>query len=146
MQPDLRAELSFPSDLKALRVLRGFVADVGGETPSGAIAPDALDGFILAVNEAASNVIRHGCAGHRDRTVWVEGEVLPDRLRVRLSHLGKLFSPTEEQVKPVEGPAEGGMGLSLMAQLADDVRYAEDGRGNVSVVLDKMYTVEHRRP
>jgi serine/threonine-protein kinase RsbW len=91
----------------------------------------------LAVNEAASNIMRHAYHGRTDQQIQVYADVFGDRIRFRLVHWGSAFEPTPAALPAFDGVREGGFGLYLIDQLVDEVRYAGDAHGRQEVCLIK---------
>ena len=98
----------------------------------------------LALVEAATNVVRHGY-GPEGGPIRIEASEFPDGVVVRISDWGRPipgealasaglsrfdFDPTELTDLP-----EGGMGLSLIAAVMDEVSYRSDGGQNVLTLL-----------
>jgi PAS domain S-box-containing protein len=144
--PLARRELEIASDLGELRRVRTFVREVCGATTE-----QVDEGWIaeleLAVNEAASNIMKHA---HRDRAgqrILIEADVFPNHVAIRLHYLGHAFDPSKVvPFDPSTGAAaldnarESGFGLYLMSQTVDNVHYSRDERGRHCVSLSKAYT------
>ena len=84
----------------------------------------------LVASEAVTNAIEHGNELDANRRVWLVVEVEPHEITVSVQDEGTGFDPTYVPDPTREGAlmAEGGRGLFLMQQLADDVRFEEEGR------------------
>lgn len=74
-----------------------------------------LDDVVLATDELFTNAVRHTGSGPTD-TIAVSLECLERELRVTLADP----SPTLPLPRTVDGAAESGRGLSIVAALADD--------------------------
>ena len=94
-----------------------------------------LDELVLAVNEAASNVMRHAYEGRDDRPVHVAGETDSKKVTVTIRHQGRPFTPPLKP--PFRGPAEGGMGLHIIRQCVDEVVHGVEPDGECCVRLVK---------
>jgi sigma-B regulation protein RsbU (phosphoserine phosphatase) len=127
--PVRRAVLDLVSDLARLGDIRDFVAEVCSGLREGALHPESLGCFTLAVNEAASNVIRHAYAGESGLALRVEADLFDDRLEVILRHRGRAFAPSPGQSAAPTGPQEGGLGLFIIRQFCDEVDYNVDALG-----------------
>ncbi len=91
----------------------------------------------LAVTETITNIVRHAYGGQGGELTQTL-ELLSDRLRVRLSHAGlPLDSRLQGPPADLLEPQEGGMGLFLIHQSVDEVRYGVDGQGRGYVELVK---------
>lgn len=137
-QPLAQSEIDIHSDLSELRRARQFVRDFCRNRPSPRLDEESIDALELAVNEAASNIMKHAYRGRTDQTIHLEGEVFPDRVVMRLHHLGKPFNPTKAQPPALDGSRESGFGVYLINQTIDNVRYYLDERGRNCVELVKM--------
>ncbi|MBS1904920.1 MAG: ATP-binding protein [Bacteroidetes bacterium] len=128
----------FPPDTSVLAELRRFVLQTGEML---GLADEALRQLALAVDEAATNVIRHvashhpcsiGCACERDRE---HHEVIYEITWED----DKPFNPTapdkETISKRVESKTPGGLGIFLMHHLVDDITFDyRDGKCIVKLI------------
>jgi len=84
----------------------------------------------VAVDEACTNVIRHAFPGTADGEMTVICSASPNGLEVTIQDKGKPFDPEHgveiARDKRSRDPASGGMGLLLIRQLTDAVRYQWD--------------------
>jgi anti-sigma regulatory factor (Ser/Thr protein kinase) len=127
--PPERVVREFPCDLACLGAVRDFVVEACAGLPEGALHPEAAGCFTLAVNEAASNVVRHACRSESEHVLRVEADVFDDRLEVMIRHRGQPFTPAPGQGAPPTGPQEGGLGLFIIRKFADEVDYNIDALG-----------------
>ena len=138
-QPPLaRSELEIGSDLKQLRRAREFVREFCGKVPDGLLDQDDVAEFELAVNEAASNIMKHAYHGRADQRIQLEAEMVSPRVSIRLHHLGDSFDPTTVSPPTLDGSRESGFGVYLIAKSVDDVRYSRDERGRNCITLVKV--------
>ena len=73
--PTARAEIDIRSDLKQLRRVREFVRTFCGDLPGVAAGRrERQRALELAVNEAASNIMKHAYHGRTDQSIHLEGE------------------------------------------------------------------------
>jgi sigma-B regulation protein RsbU (phosphoserine phosphatase) len=135
--PRRRVARELPAELTSLEAVRDFVAGACAGLPDGALHPEALGCFTLVVNEAASNVVRHARAGESGEPLRVEADVFDDRLEVVLRHRGRAFVPSPGQEAPPAGPRDGGLGLFIIRQFADEVEYNVDAAGYAFTRLAK---------
>ncbi len=134
--PLARAELEIHSDLKELSRAREFVRAFCRRLPS-PVDEDNVSRLELAVNEAASNIMRHAYHGSADQWIHLEAEALPSQVSVRLHHLGDPFDPSAVSPPALDGSQESGFGIYLIIQSVDEVRYYRDERGRNCVALVK---------
>jgi sigma-B regulation protein RsbU (phosphoserine phosphatase) len=135
--PPERAELELRSDLSELRRARAFVRAVCRELPGTPLATDRVAELELAVNEVASNIMKHAYHGRTDQRIHLEAETFPDQVVIRLHHIGDPCDPSRVPPPVLDGSQESGFGLYLIKQSVDDVRYYCDARGRHCIELVK---------
>jgi serine/threonine-protein kinase RsbW len=106
-----------------------------------ALSEEKCQDLEVAVDEACSNVIRHGFAGRDDGEMTVICSPVASGLRVTILDHGKPFDPeaglrTAEQ-KRSRDPVSGGLGLLLIRQLTDGVFSERDDREGNRLTLVK---------
>ncbi len=137
----------YASELKELAAIRAFIetecrrawgAEGSGRTYS-QVGPTeaALDQLLLAVQEAATNIIRHGYDDADSRPIRVVLEIGPDEVCLLFSYPGKAFDPDKVPPPVFDGTQEGGFGVYLIKKLVDEVRYHRDSSGLCSIHLHK---------
>jgi PAS domain S-box-containing protein len=131
------AEIEIHSTLQDLRRARAFVREACQAAQPGLLDEDDVAGIELAVNEAASNVIKHAYHGRADQPIQLEIDIFPERVSVRLHHLGDSFDPATAPLPAFDGSRESGFGLYLMARTVDEVQYSRDDRGRNCIALVK---------
>jgi serine/threonine-protein kinase RsbW len=136
------AILRLYADLSRLRVIRDFVAEASRDLDVEEwIIPDVQ----LAVDEICSNVITHGYQGQGGQ-IEVTVEPIEGGVQVIVRDWGKAFDPQAVAVPKVDAPLEvrslGGLGLFLVRQLMDDVRFEFDGERGNSVTMVKRIRQE----
>jgi anti-sigma regulatory factor (Ser/Thr protein kinase) len=118
--PEGAVSLAFGlDDLSRLRTLvTGCAAAAGLERPK-------VTDLILAVNEVATNSLKHAEAPGRMR-VWAE----PDGIACQLEDPGHIADPLVGRRRPAPS-VEGGLGLWMVNQLCDLVEVRTSARGTV---------------
>jgi sigma-B regulation protein RsbU (phosphoserine phosphatase) len=144
-QPLARAELEIRSDLADLRRSRAFVRDFCRMLPEGLLDEDEVAGLELAVNEAASNIMKHAYHGRTDQRIELEADAVPDCVTIRLHHVGDVFDPAIVRPPALDGSRESGFGIYLIANSVDDVRYSRDEHGKHCIALIKMLNSARER-
>jgi serine/threonine-protein kinase RsbW len=110
--------LTITSDLRLLAVARSFIESI---CRAGRLSDATTDAIILALHEAASNVIRHA---HRDlpgASLQIACELDEERIEIHLRDEGE---PFDLEAVPCLNPAEvrlGGRGVFLMRTLMDEL-------------------------
>ena len=96
------------------------------------------------MNEAASNVMKHAYHGRTDQRIVLDADAFPDRIAIRLHHLGDSFDQAAVPPPALDGTRESGFGLYLITKSVDDVRYTRDERGRNSIALVKRHPSKTR--
>jgi serine/threonine-protein kinase RsbW len=120
------AAFSVPARASLVSHIRSRVTDLVESVP---LAEEYLDGIRLAVGEAASNAVRHGCGGNEELKVNVECSTDGQTLVVEIRDPGPGFDPGAVPVPLVGELQEGGMGIHFMRLTMDEVTYHFDGNG-----------------
>jgi serine/threonine-protein kinase RsbW len=132
-----RSCLCIAAKLNNLREIRRFIQETA--TALGADAAMIPD-VVLAVDEAASNIIFHGYQV-REGVIQIEVERKGDALVVRLRDEATPFDPTSvprpDLSLPLEQRPLGGMGIHLMRQVMDEVIHRITPQGGNELTLVK---------
>jgi GAF domain-containing protein/ABC-type amino acid transport substrate-binding protein/anti-sigma regulatory factor (Ser/Thr protein kinase) len=134
-----RQEMEIGSDLSELGRARGFVRGFCRALPGPPLGEDQVAELALAVNEAASNIMKHAYHGRIDQRIRLDIESASDQIVVRLHHHGDPFDPPPAPESAFDGSRESGYGLYILSRSVDYVRYYLDERGENCVALVKMY-------
>ena len=136
-RPQAYANLEIRSDLQELgrarKFVRAFCHDLSGAT----LDEEYVGKMELAVTEACSNIIKHAFHGRTDQQIQIEMEGFPDRISLRLYHLGDPFDPSSVSEPRLDGSQESGFGVYIITQSVDVVRYYRDERGRSCIALTK---------
>jgi anti-sigma regulatory factor (Ser/Thr protein kinase) len=88
----------------------------------------------LAVEEVVMNLIAHGYVGRAPGPIGLSVDASPTRVVVTISDEARPFDPASAATPDVGAPLEewrpGGLGLHLVRQLLDDIRYESSTDGN----------------
>ena len=129
--------LHVAAGLKNLARIRRFVEKAA--TALG-VDPAAIPYLLLAVDEAATNIIVHGYQG-REGPIEVEVARQGDGLLIRLRDEAAPFDPTAipppDLSLPLEERAIGGMGVYLMRRCMDQVSHSCPPQGGNELILIK---------
>ena len=120
--------LSFPAKTDYLLLARLALSGVAREAP---LDEELLADLKLAVTEACGNAVRHAYP-ESDGEVCVSYVVAEDSIVMIVEDQGAGIAP-DESPEPKPAPLEGGMGISIISAVVDDldVRAGADGRGTV---------------
>lgn len=107
-------------DVDSLPDLRRLVAV---RASSFGLAPDRVDDLVLAVNEVATNSVRHG-GGDGELRIWQTA----DTLVVEITDMGRITDPLVGRHRPT-GEQTSGFGMWIVNQLCDLVQVRSFERG-----------------
>ena len=122
------------SDPRLLNILRGVVRCRSQEM--GFPAEDA-DCMAMAIDEAASNVIRHAYGNRRDALLSLEIATYPDRIEFVLEDSGPKVQADVLQPRSVEEVRPGGLGTFFIKCFMDVTTFDEDFPGGNRLKLVK---------
>ena len=105
---------------------------LSGLSQSRQLSDETLGDLKLAVTEACSNSVRHAYRDGREGSVEVVYELHPDRLVVEVSDDGEGFTVRERQAVGEEMLSEGGLGIAIIRELADELEVGPSQRGQGS--------------
>lgn len=130
-------------DLNDIRdFLENAILTLGGDEE---VAGD----FVLAVNEAVTNVLLHGY-GEQPGYVVVSVEADGGDLLVRLTDEARLFDPTAVPPPDIYLPLEerplGGLGVHMMRQLTDELDYSVNNDGHNELIFLKRGVLRVPQP
>jgi len=134
-RPEVLLERRVPARAGELRGLRGAIR---GALDGLRVEPELRDRLVLAVDEACTNIIRHGygaeCGGDIGLRVLRDGTLL----RFELTDTAPCVDPASIRPKPLGECRCGGLGVALIDEVMDDwhVEPASGERGN-RLILSK---------
>lgn len=120
--------LTIPAKAEYITLVR---LALSGLSQSRELSDETLGDLKLAVTEACSNSIRHAY-GDRDGFVEVVYELHPDRLVVEVCDDGPGFSVPEPTLMGEDGLNEGGLGIAIIRELADELELGPGDSGQGS--------------
>ena len=121
--------LTIPAKAEYITLVR---LALSGISQSRELSDEALGDLKLAVTEACSNSIRHAYTDGREGSVEVVYELHPDRLVVEVCDDGPGFSVPEPAVIGEDGLNEGGLGIAIIRELADELELGPGDGGQGS--------------
>lgn len=139
--PEVRVEmLSQPRYLSGARDLVSAIAKRFGfdDTSCGQIA--------LAVDEALCNVIRHGYDRRTDGRIWLSVWPLEmpggptDGIKIVIEDEAKQVDPDKIKGRDLEDVRPGGLGVYLIKQIMNSVRYEKREKTGMRLVLLKTHS------
>jgi serine/threonine-protein kinase RsbW len=133
--------LRISAELKNLYTIRNFVEEQALALDA---APPAVADMLLAVDEAATNIIVHGYRG-RPGAIEIQVSRRGHDLVVRLRDQADPFDPNRvpppDLSRPLEERPVGGLGIYLMAQLVDRIDHRVTPEGGNELILVKKNSI-----
>ena len=124
MGETLKDRLVVTSDTKFLMVVREFVVRLVRQS---LLAREEENKVTLAVDEAVTNIIEHGYESGIDGQIEVEVEADEAQFKIVIRDTGKSFNPEgvpePDMNEHVAAGRKRGLGIFLMRQIMDEVRY-----------------------
>jgi serine/threonine-protein kinase RsbW len=132
MGESLKDRLVVTNDTKYLIVVRDFVSRMIRQSR---VTREDENKIILAVDEAVTNIIEHGYDQGVDGTIELEIESEESQFKVVIRDTGRVFNPESvpnpDMKEHLKAGRKKGLGLFLMRQIMDEVRYRyKDGVQN----------------
>lgn len=95
--------------------------------------------LVLAMDEALTNVIRHGYDGEPNGRIWITISALREGpgIRVVIEDRARTVDPDTLQSRDLEDIRPGGLGMHLMRTLVDRFEHLPRAEGGMRVVLEK---------
>lgn len=118
-------DFEVPGRAEMLAYIRSRVAKFAG---SMMFSGEEIQDIMLAVGEAGSNAVRHGCASE-NCSIGVHLERHPEYMRVRISDKGPGFDLSSVPTPAFGSLSEGGRGIMFMRILMDRVNFSFNNPG-----------------
>ena len=129
--------LEIAADLDNLKQVRDFIEE---STQLAGLDHERTGELLLAVDEAVTNIIMHGCP-QGGCSIEMEFQGDPDACIIRIRDDAPLFDPTCRQepdldIPPLERESPGGFGVYLFKHLVDQTSYrtTPDGRNELTLL------------
>jgi anti-sigma regulatory factor (Ser/Thr protein kinase) len=121
----VRVERMFAADLARLAEVRAFTRAAVRGVPGLQVDPDRLARLELAVDEVASNIVRHAYQEQPGKSFSLVIKILPPEVEVVFGHSGLPLDPSRTAPPALDGKQEGGFGLYIIANTVDAVKYED---------------------
>jgi len=112
--------IKLKSDPILIGLLRVAVAEIA--TKMG-FPGNEIDELKLVINEACANVIKHVYHQQVDQDIEVRFLIGYDSLEIIIKDFGEKSVPSEFKSRPLNEMKEGGLGIYLIKNMMDEVRY-----------------------
>lgn len=123
---ELRESRVFASDLKELARIRQWVNDLWLRWAPRDKLEQPLYQLVLAVNEVASNVMRHAYKGNPAQRVRISAWVEEQKFVLELAHTGEPFDPAQRRPPAFDGSRDGGFGVFIIEKSVDEIVYSRN--------------------
>jgi serine/threonine-protein kinase RsbW len=121
--------LTIPAKAEYITLVRLALSGLSQSRP---LPDETLGDLKLAVTEACSNSVRHAYREGREGSVEVVYELHPDRLVVEVSDEGEGFTVHERESEGDATLQEGGLGIAIIRELADELELGPGDGGQGS--------------
>lgn len=118
--------LSLSSSYEALEQLEPFIQELQKWV---SLSDEDQNRIMLALSEAVNNAIVHGNDLQEDKTVTITASLQDQQLDISVADEGEGFDPNNipDPLKEQNLLNEGGRGVYLMKQYADNVTFTQNG-------------------
>jgi serine/threonine-protein kinase RsbW len=128
----LKDRLVVSNDTKHLILVRDFVSRLIRQSR---LAREEENKVILAVDEAVTNIIEHGYDEGAEGAIEVEVDAGNEQFKITIRDSGRVFNPESisdpDMKEHIQRGHKKGLGIFLMRQIMDEVRYKfKDGVKN----------------
>ena len=132
MSGSLKDRLTVSNDTRHLLAVRDFISRMARH---GGLAPEEVHKIVLAIDEAVTNIIEYGYNKGEQGTIELEADWEKDKFQVVIRDSARVFNPeaipSPDMEEHVKAGRKKGLGLFLMRQIMDEVRYRyKDGVQN----------------
>jgi serine/threonine-protein kinase RsbW len=137
MAEEFKTELTIQSSMEQLESIRNFVSKAAQT-----FGFEEHEGYkiVLAVDEACSNIIRHGYGKNSDEKLHIVIQTTDNRFTVTVNDNGKTYDirthPLPDMKAYLAAKKSGGLGIKLIHLLVDEIEY-EQSNGENKLVLTK---------
>lgn len=133
--PDIHLELL--SQARFLAAIRAMISSIAHRLGFN----DACCGQIsLAVDEALCNVINHGYQKKPDGRIWISiwaNESEPCSIRIVIEDRARQVDPSTIRSRDLDDIRPGGLGVYIIREIMDEVRYEKREGGGMRLTLTK---------
>jgi serine/threonine-protein kinase RsbW len=129
---------TFLAKIDHLREMLFWVCD---ELKNSSLSAKDIYKVEVAMEEALVNIIKHSYK-ESPGPIEIHLKIFPGHVEILIKDLGPAFNPLEIQPQldenlPLEERPIGGLGIYLMKQCVDDMKYAREGGANLLSLIKK---------
>lgn len=129
----------FTSDLRELSRIRQWVNDLWMRWAPRGHDESSLYQLVLAVNEVASNVMRHAYRGDAQQRIRMRAWVHQNRFAIELAHTGEPFDPQAKPSPVFDGTRDGGFGVFIIENSVDEIVYSRNDGDWHTIRIEKSF-------
>jgi len=135
---DISETKDFPVSSKSLREIREFSREVISKS---SILEEGKDELILAIAEAAQNIVKHAYKDNQDTTDKMQIKISFNSNKLEIGFFDKGKPVIEENIKhrSLDDIKPGGLGTYFIQQIMDEVVFKESTGWHNNLVLTKKY-------
>ena len=135
---DISETKDFPVSSKSLRDIREFSREVISKS---SILEESKDELILAIAEAAQNIVKHAYKDNQDTTDKMQIKISFNSNKLEIGFFDKGKPVIEENIKhrSLDDIKPGGLGTYFIQQIMDEVVFKESTGWHNNLVLTKKY-------
>lgn len=127
------------NEISEIARLNGFIEDIASEF---SLSPDVVFNLNLVLEEAVANIINYAYPKDEHESIYLSARMHEDSIVLVLTDTGKEFDPTMAPEVDVTLSAEerqiGGLGIFLIRQIMNEVRYERIDGKNVLTLEKKL--------
>ncbi len=119
--------IQIPSLTENLRIVESFIDNVKERFK---LNDDIYGNIMISVTESVNNAIHHGNAQNKSKNVSITLNLDENQIKFLIKDEGEGFDFNDlpDPTSPENVDKEGGRGIFLMKNLADEVHFINDGR------------------
>ena len=128
----------FPVRSKSLKQVREFSREVIGQSE---ILKDNMDELVLAISEAAQNIVKHAYKDDQETTdkMQIKISFKNNKLEIGFFDKGKPVVEADIKHRSLDDIKPGGLGTYFIQQIMDEVVFKEATGWHNNLVLTKQY-------
>lgn len=143
----VKEEIIIPAQMSYLKQVRDFIEHIGKKYK---FSDKIINSFKLVVDEACTNIIRHGYRDIKNGQIIIRAIIRRLSLTMVIIDHGKSFDPRQvknpDLQKYISIGKKGGLGIFMMRKLMDDIRYNVTSRGNELRLTKMREKVDKAKP
>ena len=127
------------NDISEIARLNEFVEEIGNEF---SLSPEVVFNLTLVLEEAVVNIINYAYPKEKHESIYLSAKLYNDSIVLVLTDTGKEFDPTMAPETDITLSADerpiGGLGIFLIRQIMNEVRYERIDGKNVLTLEKKL--------